>query len=90
MGFADTPIHNMPIYPEIDAARYLRIPLGTLRVWLNGRTYKTKDGQQFAKPLIQRPNLDCSQFPSANLIKKQLSFTNLVVCQAKDCEFEGK
>lgn len=78
MGFADTPIHNMPIYPVVDAARYLHIPLGTLRVWLNGRTYKTQDGQQFSKPLIQRPNLDCSQFPSANLIKKQLSFTNLV------------
>lgn len=68
MGFADTTIHHAPIYPVIDAARYLRIPSGTLQAWLRGRTYQTKDGQQFSKPLIQRPSPDFSQ----------LSFTNLV------------
>lgn len=68
MGFADTTIHNAPIYPVVDAARYLHIPSGTLQAWLRGRTYQTKDGQQFSKPLIQRPSPDFSQ----------LSFTNLV------------
>jgi len=68
MGFANTTIHHAPIYPVVDAARYLRIPSGTLQAWLRGRTYQTKDGQQFSKPLIQRPSPDFSQ----------LSFTNLV------------
>jgi uncharacterized protein (DUF433 family) len=46
----------------------LRIPLGTLRSWIEGRSYRTKIGQQNFKPLIQRPD------PTL----PQLSFTNLV------------
>jgi uncharacterized protein (DUF433 family) len=64
----DDDIYNIPVYPVKDAARYLRIPLVTLRSWLKGRSYATKNGQQAFEPLIQRPNPD---FP-------QLSFTNLV------------
>jgi uncharacterized protein (DUF433 family) len=68
MGLADTNIQNTPLYPVINAARYLRIPLGTMQSWLRGRNYTTKNGQQFSQPLIQRPREDFSQ----------LSFTNLV------------
>lgn len=68
MGYADTPIHNIPRYTVVNVARYLSIPSGTLQAWLRGRTYQTRDGQQFFKPLIQRPSPDFSQ----------LSFTNLV------------
>lgn len=61
-------ILNMPAYSVTDAAGYLRIPLATLRSWLNGRTYSTKTGSQTFEPLIQRPD------PAL----PQLSFTNLV------------
>jgi uncharacterized protein (DUF433 family) len=64
----DDGIYNTPAYPVTDAARYLRIPVGTLRSWMKGRSYTTKNGQQAFEPLIQRPD--------PNL--PQLSFTNLV------------
>lgn len=64
----DAAIYNTPAYQVTDAARYLRIPVGTLRSWLNGRPYTTKQGQQHFEPLIQRPD------PAL----PQLSFTNLV------------
>ncbi|WP_404783410.1 DUF433 domain-containing protein [Altericista sp. CCNU0014] len=64
----DDDVYNIPAYPVTDAARYLRIPLATLRTWLQGRSYLTKNGQQAFEPLIQRPSPDLPQ----------LSFTNLV------------
>jgi uncharacterized protein (DUF433 family) len=64
----DDDVYNIPAYPVSDAARYLRIPVVTLRSWLKGRSYATKNGQQAFDPLIQRPNPDLPQ----------LSFTNLV------------
>lgn len=60
-------LNDIPAYSVTDAARYLRIPIATLRSWLNGRPYATKKGQQHFEPLIQRPD----EVP-------QLSFTNLV------------
>ncbi len=64
----DDELYNIPAYPVTDAARYLRIPVATLRSWLKGRSYTTKTGQQAFAPLIQRPD------PTL----PQLSFTNLV------------
>lgn len=64
----DDDIYNTPAYSVTDAARYLRIPVGTLRSWLKGRSCPTKKGQQAFEPLIQRPD------PAL----PQLSFTNLV------------
>lgn len=64
----DDDVYNTPAYPVTDAARYLRIPLVTLRAWITGRTYATKNGQQAFAPLIQRPD------PAFT----QLSFTNLI------------
>lgn len=64
----DDDIYNTPVYRVTDAARYLGIPVVTLRSWLKGRSYSTKNGQQAFEPLIQRPD---STLP-------QLSFTNLV------------
>lgn len=61
-------IYNTPAYSVKDAARYLDVPLITLRSWITGRFYSTKVGQQEFEPLIQRPD---PQLP-------QLSFTNLV------------
>lgn len=64
----DAEIYNSPAYPVTDAARYLRIPVGTLRSWFNGRSYVTRKGQQKFEPLIQRPDRK----------QPEISFTNLV------------
>lgn len=63
-----TDVYNVPAYSVTDAARYLRIPLATLRSWLKGRSYRTKAGWRTFEPIIQRPSSDLPQ----------LSFTNLV------------
>lgn len=68
MGLTDTPIQNIPLYPVVNAAQYLQMPLSTLKSWLRGRDYDAKNGKQFSQPLIQRPNPALAQ----------LSFTNLV------------
>lgn len=65
---ANLDTRNLPTYPIADAARYLSIPIGTLRSWLNGRYYPVEEGQRYFEPLIQRPNTTTPQ----------LSFTNLV------------
>ena len=59
---------NLPAYSYRDAATYLHIPLGTLRSWVKGRTYNTKQGTRFSEPLVKLPSADA----------KALSFTNLV------------
>jgi uncharacterized protein (DUF433 family) len=55
-------------YTIPDAARYLRIPAGTVRSWTVGRSYPVTEGKRFFEPLItvlqQTPRL--------------LSFTNLI------------
>ena len=59
---------DIPSYSIGDAARYLRIPPGTIRSWTMGRNYLVTDGEKFFQPLIpikkQKPRL--------------LSFTNLI------------
>ena len=60
-------VYNIPAYSVSDAARYLHIPLPTLRSWLKERAYQTKLGQRICKPIIQRPST-----------APQLSFTNLI------------
>lgn len=59
---------NIPAYSIFEAARYLLIPVGTLRSWLLGRHYRVRGIQKYSKPLIELPNSEI----------KQLSFTNLV------------
>ena len=51
-----------------DAARYLRIPAGTIRSWTVGRRYPVADGSSFFNPLIPIPNRK----------PRLLSFTNLI------------
>lgn len=59
---------DIPTYAISEAARYLRIPAGTVRSWVAGRSYKTTQGDQYFQPLIltndRKPRL--------------LSFTNLI------------
>lgn len=61
-------LYHVPIYTIADTARYLHIPLPTLKTWVNGRSYPTQKGDQDFLPLIQRPQPNIPQ----------LSFTNLV------------
>lgn len=61
-------IRDRPAYPLAEAARYLKVPVGTLRSWFLGRHYETSRGpQQF--PAIVAP---ASHRPLA------LSFYNLI------------
>ena len=41
-----------PLYNITEAAVFLGIPVTTLRSWTRGRTYPTKRGRRFFKPLI--------------------------------------
>ncbi|MGH1394036.1 MAG: hypothetical protein ACRAVC_08375, partial [Trichormus sp.] len=66
--YGGTDPRNIPTYSISDAARYLRIPAGTIRSWTIGRHYPTSNGSQFFKPLITIPYLK----------PRLLSFTNLV------------
>jgi uncharacterized protein (DUF433 family) len=59
---------DIPTYSIGDAARYLRIPAGTIRSWTVGRHYPVADGSSFFNPLI----------PIANRKPRLLSFTNLI------------
>jgi uncharacterized protein (DUF433 family) len=66
--YGGTDPRDVPTYSIGDAARYLRIPAGTIRAWTVGRHYPVSDGENFFKPLISIP----AQTP------RLLSFTNLV------------
>jgi uncharacterized protein (DUF433 family) len=57
-----------PAYTLAEAARYLRLPVATLRSWVLGRQYPTAEGSGQFRPLI-RP---ASRRPPL------LSFTNLI------------
>ncbi|WP_243147237.1 helix-turn-helix domain-containing protein [Scytonema sp. UIC 10036] len=59
---------DIPSYSISDAARYLRIPRGTIRAWTVGRRYRITSGSNFFKPLI----------PIRNRRPRLLSFTNLI------------
>ena len=65
----DAEIYNVPAYSVADAARYVRMPMGTLRSWINGRSYSTQKGQQQFDPLIQRPNPNQPELSFANLVE---------------------
>jgi uncharacterized protein (DUF433 family) len=59
---------RIPIYSIQDAARYLRIPVSTIRSWTIGHNYRVKSGSNFFAPIVEIS-------PSKPYL---LSFTNLV------------
>lgn len=61
-------IRNRPAYGPAEAARYLRLPVATLRTWLVGRDYPRAGATATFQPLIQ----------PASRQPLQLSFYNLV------------
>lgn len=58
---------EVPLYTLADAAAYLRIPPTTLRSWIKGRTYPTRNGRKFFAPLME----------AADPVRGLLSFSNL-------------
>lgn len=60
---------SIPTYSIGDAARYLRIPAGTIRAWTVGRGYNTPKGFRRFEPLIA---------VSSDRKPILLSFTNLI------------
>lgn len=65
----------IPNYTVSEAAHYLRIPLGTLRSWVRGRTYPTQSGAKFFRPVISVPDMDRPLL---------LSFINLIEAHVLD------
>ena len=66
--YGKTDPRDIPSYSIKDAAKYLRIPAGTISSWVKGRNYPTATGYNFFKPVIVTK--DCKP--------KLISFTNLV------------
>lgn len=65
----------IPSHTVSEAAHYLRIPVGTLRSWVRGRTYPTQSGPKFFRPIITVPDMDRPLL---------LSFINLVEAHVLD------
>ncbi len=59
---------NDPSYPLTEAARYLKLPVATLRAWTLGRGYATTKGKGHFRPLIR----------AASGKPPLLSFSNLI------------
>ncbi|MBC8120240.1 MAG: DUF433 domain-containing protein [Gemmatimonadaceae bacterium] len=59
---------DIPAYSVAQVSRYLGVPLATVRSWIFGTTYRTKEGEKRFQPLIKLPDLHL----------RVLSFTNLV------------
>lgn len=62
-------IRNQAAYGLAEAARYIRLPVATLRSWVAGRTYPKAGGKESFHPIIQ---------PAHRGPPPQLSFWNLV------------
>jgi len=67
-SYSDLDPREHPLYTKMDAARYLGIPVATVRSWIVGRSYPRKTGEGFFEPIIRLPE------DGDGL----LSFTNLV------------
>lgn len=65
---------NLPAYRISEAARYLNIPVSTLRSWVSGQHYQTHAGSQFFRPVVA---ISSKQPPL-------LSFLNLVEAHVLD------
>jgi len=64
----------MPVYSVPEASHYLLAPTATVRSWVLGRSYPTKTGCKFFKPVIAVPDTT----------RRSLSFINLVEVHVLD------
>ncbi len=56
-------------YSIPEAAHYLRIPTTTLRSWVLGRTFPSKDGRRFSEPPIATADREGHELSFINLIE---------------------
>lgn len=61
----------MPIYTASEAARSLGIPVATVRSWVKGRNYMTRDGEQRFARVIEPPD-DSGMLSFRNLVELQV------------------
>lgn len=60
---------EQPAYPLAEAARYLKLPVATLRSWVAGRSYPTAKGVGRFQPLIEPPRRNPPVLSFSNLIE---------------------
>jgi uncharacterized protein (DUF433 family) len=60
---------EQPAYTLAEAARYLKLPVATLRSWVVGRSYPTAGGQGRFQPLIHPPRRRPPTLSFSNLIE---------------------
>jgi len=60
---------DLAAYAVVEACHYLLIPRATLRAWVAGRTYPTKAGQQFFRPVIRVPKKRPTMLSFVNLVE---------------------
>lgn len=60
---------DAPAYSVVEAARYLRLPVATLRSWVVGRRYPTAEGAGQFHPLIQPASRQPTLLSFSNLIE---------------------
>ena len=68
MTSAALEVRELPSYEIAESARYLRVPRSTLRYWIHGKNYKTREGLTASESLIE----------IADKEQNLLSFMNLV------------
>jgi len=66
---AKTDVRNQPAYSISEAAHYLRLPPGTLRSWIVGRSYPTRGGPGTFRPLLKPTKKDPATLSFWNLIE---------------------
>lgn len=65
----DAPLWEQAAYPLAEAARYLKLPVATLRSWVSGRSYPTSAGVGRFQPLIHPPRRKPPVLSFSNLIE---------------------
>lgn len=70
--YGDKDPRELPVYTVIEGAKYLRIPIATLRSWVSGRQYPRSGATGHFKPLIQRPDSLISRLSFNNLVEAHI------------------
>jgi uncharacterized protein (DUF433 family) len=60
---------ELPAYPIPEAAQFLRMPVATLRSWVLGRAYPTRDGRRRFDRVIQLPQRSTPSLSYMNLVE---------------------